>query len=420
MGKSLFIKQLKNNKTYLIFFIFLLLFTKAHVGSWNDASRMATIESLVERGNFIIDNSTYNWTGDKVYINGHFYSDKLPVLSFLASGPYFLLKKNGLSFKDNENVVYRTLTLLFSGIPALIALLFFEKSLKLIEVRKKVRNKLLLGLGFATLLLPWSIVFNNHVITGAFLFIAFYLLLKSRICRLSFANIFVAGLLASLAIAIDMIVGIVFFFCFLLYINLSFQRKYMLFYLLATIPFLFLHSILNYQVSRTPIPVTFYPEYFFYEGSEWKLKQLSGFAEHSFSSLVTYAFHSLIGFHGLFSFSPILLIFPFALLRYKKIKILKKEVILLSVAIIVTLSFFILRTNNYGGFSYGIRWFVPLIPFMFFVGSLHLRDDFPYFLPLFIISSIISIIGVINPWTDMTAGPIPIINNLLEVVKVIK
>lgn len=66
--------------TYQILLIFFLLFTisaRLGVSSWNDASRMPTIQSLVEKSIFIIDESIYFETGDKYLFDGHYYSDKV-------------------------------------------------------------------------------------------------------------------------------------------------------------------------------------------------------------------------------------------------------------------------------------------------------------------------------------------------------
>jgi hypothetical protein len=41
---------------------------------------MATVQTLVEQGTFIIDRTEFNRTGDKVFIDGHFYSDKTPAV----------------------------------------------------------------------------------------------------------------------------------------------------------------------------------------------------------------------------------------------------------------------------------------------------------------------------------------------------
>src|SRR5262245_39218547 len=72
-----------------------------YAGGWNDGSRLATVESLVDFHTLAIDDSIFvrplldqvedaspypaheplleNGTKDKLFIDGHFYSDKSPV-----------------------------------------------------------------------------------------------------------------------------------------------------------------------------------------------------------------------------------------------------------------------------------------------------------------------------------------------------
>ena len=78
----------------VLFVTFLLLWaalTKVYTHSWQEESRMATVQALVEQGTFIIDHTEFNRTGDKVSVNGHFYSDKTPLLSVAAAGMYSVL-----------------------------------------------------------------------------------------------------------------------------------------------------------------------------------------------------------------------------------------------------------------------------------------------------------------------------------------
>jgi len=402
---------------FLLFLIIFAVLTKSSIDPWNGRSRMATIDSLVERGTFIIDNSVYVWTGDKVYINGHFYSDKPPVLSFLAAGPYFLMKNVGLTFQNNEGLVYYLLTLIFVGIPAAITVHFFNKSLKLIRLKKSARLRLAIALGAGTLLLPWATVFNNHVPAMALCFTSFYLLLKSKF-QFNKKNIFLAGFLVSLGATIDIITGGVFFVLFLIYILWNrFERKSIMIFLIGALPPFLLHCILNIQITGGILPAQFVPEYFVYPGSPWSAQNLSGFLSHpDLTSLLTYAFHSTFGCSGFFSYSPVLLIFFFALpqIRHR----LQKEGVIIILATIIVLGFYILKTDNYGGWSYGIRWWVPLIPFLLFFGSLYLQKQKSYriFYLLLAISVVISAIGVINPWTNMGLGPIPIVNNLKQLL----
>ena len=64
---------------------------KVHTHSWQEESRMATVQTLVEQGTFAIDHTDFNRTGDKVFVNGHFYSDKTPLLSVATAGLYSVL-----------------------------------------------------------------------------------------------------------------------------------------------------------------------------------------------------------------------------------------------------------------------------------------------------------------------------------------
>src|SRR5215470_7821979 len=84
-------------------------------GGWNDGSRLAAVESLLERGTFAIDDSVFckpaaaverghppypdhlpflqqAGTQDKMFIDGHFHSDKPPVVSLVMA---FLYRQGG-------------------------------------------------------------------------------------------------------------------------------------------------------------------------------------------------------------------------------------------------------------------------------------------------------------------------------------
>ena len=58
--------------------------------AWNQNSRLALTRALVERHTTIIDDD-HETTGDKSFRDGHFYSDKAPGTSLLATIPYAAL-----------------------------------------------------------------------------------------------------------------------------------------------------------------------------------------------------------------------------------------------------------------------------------------------------------------------------------------
>ena len=54
------------------------------------------MESLVNRGTWIIDDSPWtDLTQDKVLLNDHYYSGKMPLLSWLGAGIYAAVNDRG-------------------------------------------------------------------------------------------------------------------------------------------------------------------------------------------------------------------------------------------------------------------------------------------------------------------------------------
>ncbi len=80
--------------TWAVLLLFVLLWTPfihSRTYSTNDASRMASIESLVHRQTWQIDGSPFAHTLDKIKVGDAFYSTKPPLLSFVGAGVYGLL-----------------------------------------------------------------------------------------------------------------------------------------------------------------------------------------------------------------------------------------------------------------------------------------------------------------------------------------
>jgi len=67
------------------------LLTKTVPESAHEFSRLGTVDSLVERGTYQLDDSIFIGTLDKVFSKGHFYSHQPPLLSTLESPAYWVL-----------------------------------------------------------------------------------------------------------------------------------------------------------------------------------------------------------------------------------------------------------------------------------------------------------------------------------------
>ena len=104
---------------FLIFLIvstvFALLLAKhdvTHAG--NETSRYSVVESVLERGTFVIDDSIFS-TPDKGERDGPYYGDKPPLLTFAVIAWGRMLKWFGVRFLDGDyfRAVYLTNALIF-------------------------------------------------------------------------------------------------------------------------------------------------------------------------------------------------------------------------------------------------------------------------------------------------------------------
>lgn len=144
--------------------------------SANDRSRWATVRALVERGSFEIEEIVMEpeWgTIDTVVHPGrdgrlHVYSSKPPLLAVLAAGPYWLVARiTGWTLGDHPFELGRTLLVIVSLLPFA---LFLAYSFRLVEAVGGSDWGRLWGaalLAGGTLLTTFAIAFNNHLPAAA-------------------------------------------------------------------------------------------------------------------------------------------------------------------------------------------------------------------------------------------------------------
>ena len=386
------------------------MFTKTDIQGASDSAHFATIQSLVEKKTFIIDDSNFA-TYDQAFIDGHFYAGKFPILPFLSSGLYYGLNRLfGLSFLDYDNyfILYYLITLIVVGGSFVSLLLVYYKTCTLFKFKEKEKLLCVFSLGFGTLLLPYSFYFNNHVVASFLLFTGFYFILKAKIVKNNIKkNLFVSGFLFALGATIDIPPGLIFLGLFLIYIlsEKELNSKVMYFIIGSIIPILLYLSI-NIPITGDIKPINLHPEYYKYDGTTYPADQLSGFTKHNnFTSALNYYFNSLIAKRGLFSYTPIFILSFFLFFKGIKNKIyLWKEYMFILIGCFIIIVSYLNNTSSYGGWAFGFRFFVTIIPFLFFPlifiinrkESKRVKTLFHIFL---IISIIISLIGIYDPST---------------------
>lgn len=395
--------------------------THAAPGSWNAASRMATVQSLVEFHTFMIDKTVFIGTGDKVFIGGHFYSDKPPMPSVLGAAVYWPLYHAGFGLHLGSSVAYYLVTLLTVRLFWVLGTLAFFFMLAYTGLDEEKRFLATVALSLGSLYFTWSSTYNSHALAASFLSIGFYFLLRARFESSTSFNLGVAGFFLSLASTADVPTGI-FYALFLVYILRDARlRRAMPFYLLPLIATLLPALAITYSVHQSIVPVQIVGSYFQYPGSPWAGSDaLSGMHSNNVQFALTYACSALVGPKGFLLYDPIIAIALWGLVRTIRMRgSFFYEGLVVAAGSAVLVLYYLLATNNYGGWSYSIRWFVPLLPLLFFFvypcfesyGPARARQ----FRVLLCIAIVIAFVGAIDPWSHRDLSEVPFVANLKEI-----
>jgi hypothetical protein len=138
-------------------------------------------------------------------------------------------------------------------------------------------------------------------------------------------------------------------------------KKTLLWFLPATLPCLFAHLWMTYDISGSFRPFYFNSELKNFKGFHFRnAGDIDGLREPK----SIYAFNVLLGHHGLFSMTPIYFFGLWELLRSLRYRHLLRESLVCALALSAFLGFFIFRTHNYGGWCVGMRWLVPVMPLL--------------------------------------------------------
>ena len=376
--------------------------------TWNDESRMGT--------DFIS-------TGDKVLIGGHFYSDKPPMPSVLGAIVYAPLHLLGLRLREGNTAAYFLVTLFTVGSAWLLGTLAFFDSLRFtdMEAERRLLPSIVLSLG--TIYLSWSTTFNNHELAAGFLALGFCFMLRARHEACAALHLGLSGFFLSLAGACDIPTSI-FYVLFLVHVSLQTNlRKLAVFYLLPTVLTIVPTLAVNYSIHHSIMPVQLYRSYFEYPGSPWLgSSELSGMETNDLGFIVSYALKTLVGPKGFLLYNPFLMVALWGLAREIRRKgRFYPEALCIGIGSSSILLYYWLTTNNYGGWSYSIRWFVPLIPLVLFFAYPFFqhfdRRRAAFFQVLLGVSLTIAFVGAINPWSPIVYSDISFVANIKQFVE---
>lgn len=356
----------------------------------NDASRFALIESLVERGVGNIDGSRYAWTVDKVFIDGHAYSNKPPLLSIAGAGLYWLVQQlTGWTFAHDSLALTRLLTWLLVGVPTAGLVFAFDRWLRASALSPTVRGLTLAALATGTILTSYSGTLNNHSNAAAALFLAFLCAWRGRFGW--------SGWWAGVTTWIDILPGLAFIPVLLWQAWSTGGAK---------------ASLRMLAVLAACAGIMLWGNWFTL-GSVLLPKLVPGAVDTSsnFASSVggvllpdswLYPLECLFAGHGLFSVSPVLLFGAWGLgLAIRAAAGAERvSLALLAGALAIFVLAHVTLVGSYGGWAYGFRYLIPVMPLLcaFIPHALQGRHRIAIFAPVLAASVMMSALGAYHPW----------------------
>jgi len=375
----------------------------------NTASRYALLSAIVDHGTLNIDASHHD-TIDRAEFNGHYYSNKAPGASFLGIPVYWILR-NITPLKTSRPMVWldmyivrvMTTTFLF----ALLGVVMYRFA-KFCGAVPRQAFLMVLAYGLGSIALLHATLFSGHQIAASFAFFSFILLVRfsTNHHETEKENWFYglsAGLLAGFAVITDY-ATIVIAICLAVY-TISIRSNVRLkagFVQGACVCVIILAA---YNMACFGNPLSFSYEYLshetFREGASHGIWGI-GFpkAKVMFALLLSPS-------RGVFFVMPVFLLSLWGIAGIAGRQKLKREAVLITAVVMTSFLFVAGFYGWHGGWSFGPRYLVPMLPFLAFpLAFIHWR---PYLFWLLFIPScaqvVLSIICVPHV-PDLIANPI--------------
>ena len=329
-----------------------------------------------------------------------FYSSKPPLLSTLIAGLYWLLEKLlGWTLTTHPAAVVRTILVVVNIVPLVIYLHLIARLADSFGRTEWGRVFVVAAAAFATLVSPFVITLNNHTIATYFVLftLACVVAIWRRVPRgrgglaegseILPARYFVAaGLLASFAVCNELPALAFAAAVFVLLLYWAPRRTLILFLPGAAVPAIAFFAT-NYAAigQMRPAYSEFGGPWYEYAGSYWiappsgQVRRGIDFA-YTQESRGEYTANLLIGHHGWFSLTPIWLLALVAMIggalfgakRLRQARLPDPRgpppglpwflpPLAFGVSAVV-IGFYAVKSNNYGGFSNGLRWLMWLTP----------------------------------------------------------
>lgn len=405
-----------------------ILYRPRLIDSPNDSSRWNTVYYLVEHGTYeylpsanpdwairasgpderSLTDAPVLWTIDMICVDGKMYSSKPPLLPTVLAGLAWITQTvTGETFHANPRFIQRTLLLVFQVLPFAIMLVLIRRHVWRATESPFARHFALAVACFGTLLTPWLVTLNNHVIAAATGLIALDAAIRIRYeGRREWYWFAIAGFFAAFTASIELPAGLLAVVLFVALLIKDYKRALVAGLIPALVPTaaaLYTNHLVTGQLMPAYASWNEPGGFYDYPGSYWNNRQgIDAIDEPKH----VYVAHMLIGHDGFFSLTPILVVALAGLIielyRRGERRLLAGTALGMTV---VVMAVYTVRTNNYGGGCHGFRWLFWLLPMwlLFLPGGIewfNRRAAGRYVLYALLLVSVFTVgYALDNPWS---------------------
>jgi hypothetical protein len=383
------------------------LSSRPFAGGWNDASRLATVDCLVDHGTFAIDDSIFvsvpagdapftpadvdvhvTGTLDRMRFHGRYYSDKAPVPALYSAAVYKGLQLvTGLNARRDSAIFCWLMHFLGSGLSYVIAVGCTFLMVRDRGLPRRLVWMLTLAFAVGTVAVAYAKYVNAHILLLA-VTSALVLLMGQTARHLDagerpWRHWLGIGTLCGLGYTIDLGVGPIVCLGVGLWALLR-QRAETAWVpritaaavvTFAAMPWVALHHAINYSLFGVLGPPNSNPDLFRWPGSPFYVGNMTGVWNHqSPAAFLLYALDILVGQRGFLGNNLMLYLAMAGTPALLRTRFREKPELLCGLFWCAgTFVLYAALSNNYAGGCLSIRWFVPLLAPGFLALALILR-----------------------------------------------
>jgi len=380
----------------------------------NTSSRYFLLSAIVDHGTFNIDVDEKG-TVDKSLFNGHYYSNKAVGAPFLGAPVYWCLRhlpylNESTHISPVSKYVVRVFT---TTLPfALLGVVMFRIACRIGAT--PIRALLMvIAYGFGTIALVHATLFSGHQMAASFAFFSFALVLQQaenglkRNELIQSIRFFVAGLFAGFAAITDFPAIIIAFFLAIYVCSTRQPVRYSLMFSLGGLICAILLVWYNIKCFGSPVSLS-YSHLSLEKFRDEASGGLFGIHLPRLSTMTALLFSPA---RGIFIIMPVLVLSFSGIWAMIAGKQHRREIFLI---IAICLAYLVFNSGYcgwHGGWTFGPRYLVPMLPFLVFTIAF---GRWNYF--LFLLYFLLSAFQILSAVAGMPHTPEDIRNPLIEII----